>query len=86
MARRKRKRAPRRRMPVGKAVLALALAAVAGLIAWQVIQAGGDGTTDEYLMEPAPGFTLPAISGDQVSLADHLGRHNVLLYFNEGMG
>lgn len=31
-------------------------------------------------------FTLPATTGEEVALDEHLGRHNVLLYFNEGMG
>ncbi len=31
--------------------------------------------------EKAPGFTLPAISGESVSLADYQGRKNVLLTF-----
>jgi peroxiredoxin len=31
---------------------------------------------------PAPGFTLPDLNGDEVSLSDFLGRKNVLLVFN----
>lgn len=31
-------------------------------------------------------FTLPATTGEDVTLSEHLGKHNVLLYFNEGMG
>ena len=64
-----------------------ALALVGGLIALLVVRGEGGGNgSGEYLREPAPAFTLPTIAGEQVSLADHLGRHNLLLYFNEGIG
>ncbi len=33
----------------------------------------------------APPFTMPSTAGDSVSLSDLAG-HNVLLYFNEGVG
>ena len=39
-----------------------------------------------HTASPAPPFTLPTIADDQASLTDHEGRHNVLLFFNEGMG
>ena len=67
--------------------IAASLALVIGLFAWLVVRGeGGGGGSGEYLREPAPAFTLPTIAGEQVSLADHLGRHNLLLYFNEGIG
>ncbi|HSP54874.1 MAG TPA: hypothetical protein VLS25_04730 [Dehalococcoidia bacterium] len=31
-------------------------------------------------------FALPTTEGQEVTLNQHLGKHNVLLYFNEGMG
>ncbi len=33
---------------------------------------------------PAPAFTLPAIDGSTISLAEFRGENNVLLFFNEG--
>lgn len=73
-----------------KALRALAMAATAVLavaaLAWLVLRPGGGDGTGEYLVQPAPPFTLPTIAGEEVSLADHRERHNVLLYFNEGMG
>lgn len=33
---------------------------------------------------PAPAFTLTDLNGNRVSLADFLGRENVLLVFNRG--
>ncbi len=36
--------------------------------------------------EPAPAFSLPTTAGVDFASSDHLGEHNVLLYFNEGMG
>jgi peroxiredoxin Q/BCP len=35
---------------------------------------------------PAPDFTLPLLSGGEVSLADFKGTKSVLLFFNEGYG
>jgi hypothetical protein len=34
----------------------------------------------------APMFTLPAATGDQVSLADYQGKQPVLLYFHMAVG
>ncbi len=70
-----------------RVAMALAAAVVVAAGAWLVLASeGGDGGPKQYLREPAPPFTLPTIAGEQVSLADHAGRHAVLLYFNEGMG
>ena len=77
----RKRRAQRRLMILG------ALALIVGVFAWLVVRGeGGSSGSAEYLREPAPAFTLPTIAGEQVSLADHLGRHNLLLYFNEGIG
>ena len=70
---------------ISVALSTLLAAAVAGPIVWLLAGTGGDASPPEYLDEPAPPFTLPTITGDQVSLADHEGRHNVLLFFNEGL-
>ena len=76
-----RKRRTQRRL-----ALAASLAVVIGVLAWLVVRGEGEGGPREYLREPAPAFALPTIAGEQVSLADHVGRHNLLLYFNEGIG
>ncbi len=69
------------------ALIAAALVLVAVLAAWAVLPRGGhDGGQTQYLLEPASPFSLPTIAGQQASLADHLGKHPLLLYFNEGMG
>ena len=91
MARRKHKSGQpwwRRRKVVRRlAMAAAALVVAAGLTAWAVVPRGGDGGGQtQYLLEKAPLFSLPTIAGQQVSLADHLGQHPLLLYFNEGMG
>jgi cytochrome oxidase Cu insertion factor (SCO1/SenC/PrrC family) len=36
--------------------------------------------------DPAPSFTLPSASGEQVSLADYQGKQPVLLYFHMALG
>ena len=76
-----RKRRTQRRL-----ALAASLAVVIGVLVWLVVRGEGEGGPKEYLREPAPAFALPTIAGEQVSLADHVGRHNLLLYFNEGIG
>lgn len=69
-----------RRMAIGVVSLVLAVMAVGYL----VMRGGGD--EPRYNTRFASQFTLPTISGEEVTLSQHLGRHNVLLYFNEGMG
>jgi peroxiredoxin len=47
---------------------------------------GGRGSTGGVVKPTvAPGFTLPSTAGGNGSLGDYVG-HNVLLYFNEGVG
>jgi hypothetical protein len=78
----------RKRRTLRNLAVATSLVVAIGVIAGLVVRGGSDSDSEpkQYLTEPASPFTLPTIAGDQVSLADHLGRHNVLLYFNEGMG
>ncbi len=76
-----RKRRVQRRLAV---VASLALAI--GIIALLVVRGGGDSGPKEFFVEPATPFTLPTVAGEEFSLADHEGRHNIFLYFNEGMG
>jgi peroxiredoxin len=47
--------------------------------------AGRGSSGGEVEATRAPAFTMPSTAGGQVSLADYAG-HNVLLYFNEGVG
>lgn len=46
--------------------------------------------SDEYKLLPvgskAPDFSLPTVAGGEVSLDQHVGKHPLLLYFNEGVG
>lgn len=95
MAKRKRKQKQprwRRREPwpqIGLAASLLAVAIAVGLGIWLAARGGGtegDRGQEPYLTEAAPAFTLPTLTGEEVSLADHLGRHNLLLFFNEGVG
>ena len=76
----RRKRAQRW---LGVSVAALAVVIAVAVVAWRGQQSG---EAPQYFTEPAPPFTLPTIAGEQVSLSEHIGRHVVLLYFNEGMG
>ncbi len=89
MGKKRRKMHPwwrRGRTWISVALSALLAAAVAGPAVWLLAGTGGDASPPQYLDEPAPPFTLPTIAGDDVSPADHEGRHNLLLFFNEGMG
>src|SRR3989304_6171802 len=63
-----------------------ALALVVGLFALLVVRGEGGSGSGEFLREPAPPFPLPPVAEGQVSLSDHVGRHNTLLYFSEGIG
>jgi hypothetical protein len=58
------------------AIGALALLVLTAGAAYIGVRGGG---------EPSQ-FTLPTTAGKDVTLNQHLGKHNVLLYFNEGMG
>lgn len=64
------------------AAMALFVAAAGALY---LLRSGG-GEPAQYLIEPAPQFSLPTTAGDEFVLADHIGKHNVLLFFNEGIG
>lgn len=57
-------------------------AVLVGLSRGSSSSAGGE----QVLNGRAPKFTLPAVGGGDVSLSDYLGKKNVLLFFNEGMG
>lgn len=79
----------RRGKPLRRLALAASLTTALGFLVFWLVAGGQGGSSDdysEYMGEPAPTFSLPTISGDEFSLADHLGRHNLLLYFNEGIG
>lgn len=69
-----------RRLAIGAISLILGVLAVTYLV-----MRGGEDET-RYNTRFASQFTLPTVSGEEVTLSQHLGRHNVLLYFNEGMG
>lgn len=64
--------------------LALTLAFVAGSCA--SAGAPNEGQGGRNVGGQAPGFSLTSASGTPVSLADHLGRRPVLLYFSMGPG
>ena len=67
------------------AVLVLSLFLLGGG-AWYVLASGSSGEPKQFLQEPAPAFSLPTTDSGSVVFSDHLGKHNLLLYFNEGMG
>ncbi len=76
----------RRKKTLQRLAVVASLAAVVGVFAWLVVQGSGDSEPDAYLTESASPFTLPTVAGEEFSLAEHSGRHNILLYFNEGLG
>lgn len=66
--------------------------ALAGLILLAVSCDGrgsGAGIEDDAALsegDPAPAFSLPSVSGENVALADFEGKKSVLLYFSMGPG
>jgi peroxiredoxin len=63
-----------------------AIAVLGGLVTAAVLATGTrPGTAPGSIVRPAPGFTLTDSSGRAVSLASYRG-HDVVLYFNEGVG
>lgn len=87
MSNKKRKTRPWWRKPRALrrlALLGLSLFLLGGG-AWYVLSAG-ESEPKQLLQEPAPAFSLPTTDSGSVVSSDHLGKHNLLLYFNEGMG
>jgi peroxiredoxin len=81
-----RQRQARRRARLHLAGWLAAVAAIAGLIIATALSVSfGSGTAQSSTVHAAPGFTLTSTSGKTVSLASYRG-HNVVLYFNEGVG
>lgn len=83
-----RKQAEQRRQARRRAVIGWTLAVLAaGVVATAlIVTAHSDQRANQSsVISPAPGFGLPATSGQTVSLAAYRGR-TVLLYFNEGVG
>ena len=86
MKRKKKAQRPWWRKPrvVRRAALGAATVLLLGLGTAYLVMQGGD--EPQFNMRYASHFTLPTTGGEEVTLEQHLGRHNVLLYFNEGMG
>jgi peroxiredoxin len=83
---RKRKPAPRRRRRRFDPTWGQFAAVAAVLVAGGLFFLGGRGATGgDVKPTAAPAFTMPSTAGGSVSLSDLAG-HNVLLYFNEGVG
>ncbi len=88
MSRKKRKTQPWWKKP--RNVRRLAMAAIALFVvvvgALYAAQRSDSGEPAQYLILPATPFSLPTTSGDEFVSSEHVGQHNLLLYFNEGMG
>jgi peroxiredoxin Q/BCP len=68
------------------AIAGILFVAIAGLLVL-LSRGGGMHSSDATpLSGAAPNFTLPAVSGGEISLASYRGEKNVLLFFNEGYG
>ena len=67
----------------GIAIAVTFLLAAAG---WYFLAASTEHEQPIYMTEAAPNLTLETTAGDEFVLSQHRDEHNVLLYFNEGMG
>jgi hypothetical protein len=76
----------RKRRTLRRVAIAAASLIVIGAWAWFVFGQSGSNGSETHLVQPAPAFTLPTIDNGTYVSSDHLGKHNMLLYFNEGMG
>jgi hypothetical protein len=68
------------RSPIALMILGLIL--IVALLA----ACGVSGTEGLQVGDPAPAFTLPSASGEQVSLSDYQGSKPILLYFHMADG
>jgi peroxiredoxin len=73
-----------RRILIG--ALSSGLIVAAGL--WLTMSLGAGHQAETYLAQPAPAprFSLPTTSGVDFTSSEHIGKHNLLLYFSEGIG
>src|SRR6266540_4029578 len=77
----------RRAKTIRRVGIAAALALILGFAGWYVFAGQGDNHEHgTYLTTPAPNITLDTVDGDQFVSSEHLGKHNLLLYFSEGIG
>lgn len=77
----------RRVRTIRRAGIGAALALLVGIGGWYVIASpGGDHEPPVNLTATAPNLTLDTVDGDQFASSEHLGQHNLLLYFSEGIG
>lgn len=74
----------RKRRNIRRAVIAVLALLVTALGVTYVLVWGR--SEEPYSIRYASHFTLPTTAGGETTLGEHLGQHNVLLYFNEGMG
>ncbi len=82
---------PRRvssRLPVPWWLLAVSAVIVVAIVAFVFLNRGGssNNAAGGTVGAQAGDFSLPTVGGGTFSLADYLGKKNVLLYFNEGYG
>ncbi len=83
--------APRRapsRVPLPWWLLAGGAVVVLAIVAFVFLNRGGSSNNlaGGAVGAQAADFSLPTVGGGTFSLADYLGKKNVLLYFNEGYG
>ena len=77
----------RRRVKVLRRLgIAVALTFLLAIGGWYFLRASADHEQPVYLTEVAPTLTLETIAGDKFVSSEHLGEHNLLLYFSEGIG
>ena len=76
----------RRARVLRRAGIAVVVTFLLAIVAWYFVAANSDHEQPVYMTEVAPNLTLETTEGDEFVMSEHRAEHNLLLYFNEGMG
>ncbi|MEO6197368.1 MAG: redoxin domain-containing protein [Dehalococcoidia bacterium] len=76
----------RRAKALRRAGMAIAVTFLLAIVGWYFLAGTTEHGQPVQMTEVAPNLTLDTINGDKLVLSQHRDEHNVLLFFNEGIG